>query len=216
MDLFRQLFLLIALLTAVALSATPQPSNSTRAVDVTANASFPDIGMHLVLLRISSLMLTYIGPHDLVLNYDDLMSGPESKDRFANISAPASAFTALDTDSAAGRHGLIIRIGESKQHVGELNGQRMWDMIHDALMNLCPIERGKIGCYGGMPGARLPFQYVPDEDRPNAYYGAIIIEGIPYKDKKGNYATNAMLLLTMQGMFREQNFPGLAAATVSI
>lgn len=144
------------------------------------------------------------------------MSDPEPKDRFAYTSASISAFTAMNTDSTAHSHGLIIRIGEEKQHVGELNGQKMWDTVHDALMNMCPTGRGQVGCYHGMPGAKLPSQYAPVEIRRNDYYAAIKIEGIPYKDKRGDYATNAELLLTMEDMFREQESPSLAAATVSI
>lgn len=146
------------------------------------------------------------------------MSGPEPEDRFANVSAPASASAGLNTDPTTGRDGVIIRMGMSKQYVGELNKQRMWDTIHNALMKLCPIVRGQIGCYEKMPGARDPNQvpFAPSKPGQPDLFKKIWIEGIPYKDDKGNYATNSWLTLTMEGMFRERNFPGLAAATVSI
>jgi len=83
-------------------------------------------------------------------------------------------------------------------------------------MQLCPFERGTIGCYGNnMPGALDPAQR-----HMLAQSGRLLnkfwIQGIPYRDDKGNNATIASLRLTLQGMFREQNFPGLAPATIRI
>ena len=144
------------------------------------------------------------------------MSVPEPEDRFANVSAPTFAFTGMDTDPRTGSHGVIIRMSTSKQYVAELKGQRMWDAIYNALMQLCPLERGTIGCYGdNMPGALDPNQRNM-VGQPGRLLNKFWIQDIPYRDDKGNYATNAFLRLTLQGIFREQNFPGLASATVRI
>lgn len=201
----------LLLLMAVAFGA-PQSSDHNLLLNETVDASYSRIGMHGVLSMTQVLTLT--GIYDLVLNYTDLMSDPEPGDRFANVSAPISAFTGLSTVPITGSHGVIIRMGTSKQHIGELNKQRMWDTIHNSLMQLCPIERGQIGCYKDMPGARNPESFYPPNPEYLTYYKRISIGGIPYKDDKGNYATNARLIITMEGMFRERNFPGLAAATV--
>lgn len=142
------------------------------------------------------------------------MSGPEPEDRFINSSTPTTARTTSNTDPTTGSHGLVIRMGMSKQHVGELKGQRIWNAVYDALHKMCPLERGRIGCYEGMPGAQVP----NDDGTPSAnslFYKKVWVTGIPYKDDKGNYATNAWLTLTMEGMFRDQQYPGIGAATVS-
>jgi hypothetical protein len=149
-----------------------------------------------------------------VFNYEDLMSGPEPEDRFINISTPATAFTALNSDPTKGDHRLIIRMGMGKQHVAELKGQRMFNTIIDALKKMCPLERGQIGCYENMPGAKNP----NDDGSPSkdlVFYKKVLVRGVPYKDGNGNYATNAWLTLKMIGIFRDHQFPGLGAATVS-
>ncbi|KAF3047119.1 hypothetical protein E8E12_011338 [Didymella heteroderae] len=195
MKLLHQFLLLLALLAAVALAARPEASEPVRTLNLTINDTYP-----------------VIGPNNLVLDYNDLMSGPEPEDRFANISAPGTVLTALNTDPTEGSHGLIIRMGTSKQHVGELKGQRVWDMIHGALKKACPLERCQIGCYPDMPGA-----FDPNKDgTPNkelVFYKNVLLTGIPYKDDEGMYATNAYLNLTLHGMFRDQRFSGLGAAT---
>lgn len=138
------------------------------------------------------------------------MQGPEPENRFASNSTPA---TALNTDPTVGSHGLIIRISEDKQHAGELKGQRMWDVVNDALIKMCPFERGRIGCYEDMPGTIDPH----DDNSPREgqhFYKKYWVNDVPYRNEHGRYAHNAWLTLTMRGMFRNQRYPDIGAATV--
>lgn len=157
------------------------------------------------------MRLTATAPGALVWDYAEIMSGPEPEDRFANLSVPASAAGA--SKDLAGANLPIIRMSTNKQHAGEITGQRMWDKIHEALLAICPLERGTIGCYPGMPGSGDPNK---DGTLPQGvvYNSEVWVEGVPYQDSEGRYATNAWITIKATGIFRDQKYPGIGAAMV--
>ncbi len=149
----------------------------------------------------------------MVYRYADLMSGPEPENRFANLTGAATG-SGTDRDWSQGSDSVIIRMSTVKQHVAEFAGQRLFDVIHDALLKICPYERGRIGCYPQMPGAGTPDKHntLPSGEE---YYGKVFVVDVPYKTGKGDYATNAWLTITAQAIFRDGKYPGIGAATVS-
>lgn len=157
------------------------------------------------------MLLTATGPGDVVYRYADLMSGPEPENDYANPTAPATGWSG---DASKGSYTPVIRMSTIREHVGEFQGQRLFDVIHNALLKICPYERGLIGCYEDMPGAgepnddnSLPLEY--------KYYNKFWVLDVPYKTDKGDYAVNAWFTITAQAIFRNQKYPGLGAATVS-
>jgi hypothetical protein len=78
------------------------------------------------------------------------MSGLEPADRHAGLVVPP--ITGAD-GSSGGRHTVDIRMSKNKQHVAEFHRQRLFNLIHDALLKICSYERGRIDCYEAMPGA---------------------------------------------------------------
>lgn len=167
--------------------------------------------------------LTPIGPGDVVYRYADLMSGPEPDDQFPGIEAdttstahPSLAVHAAGWDPSAPTEAKIamVRLSAVKQHVAEFAGQRLFDIIHDALLKMCPYERGRIGCYPDMPGAGKPNDDNTLQSKYK-YYDRVYILDVPYKTSKGEYATNAWITITAQAIYREDKYPGIGAATVS-
>lgn len=136
------------------------------------------------------------------------MSGPEPVNRFANLTVPSTA----NADSSTGDHTVDIRMSSDKQHVAELHGQRLFDIIHDSLLKICPYDRGSIGCYESMPGAGKPNN---DLTLTYTYASKYWILDVPYLTDKGNYAYNAWITITARAIFRNKKYPGLGAATVS-
>lgn len=145
------------------------------------------------------------------------MSDPEPKDVYAGLTANADHSTYIESggaSSAVGGKVAMVRMSTVKQHVAELSGQRLFDIIHDALLKMCPYERGRIGCYPNMPGAATP--YGQNQLQPwQKYHNKVWIQGVPYKSDRGNYRNNAWITITAKAIFREDRYPGLGAATVS-
>jgi hypothetical protein len=75
-------------------------------------------------------------------------------------------------------------------------------------MDICPSERGGIGCYDKMPGAGVP-------GRGYKYASECTISEVPYRNGKGGYGHNAWITIKAQAIFRNKKYPGLGAATVS-
>ncbi|KAH6625343.1 hypothetical protein C7974DRAFT_199193 [Boeremia exigua] len=153
-----------------------------------------------------------IGPSDVVYRYADLMNGPEPESRYANPFRPAVGEDDKGRLLASYQNVPVIRMSTVKQHVGEFAGQRLFNIIHDALLKICPYERGRIGCYPNMPGAGRP-QDDNTLKQPYKYYDRFWILDVPYINDKGDYATNAWITITAQAIFRDQKYPGIAAAT---
>ncbi|KAJ4993263.1 hypothetical protein SVAN01_01238 [Stagonosporopsis vannaccii] len=153
------------------------------------------------------------GPDDIVLRYTDLMRGPEPEDKHAGMTAHVDLHTySGDASSATDGKVAMIRMSTVKQHVGELAGQRLFDIVHDALLKICPYERGRIGCYSSMPGAAKPYgENILESGKK--YYDRYWIQDVPYKNDKGEYKTNAWITITAEAIFREDKYPGLGAAT---
>ncbi|KAF9693040.1 hypothetical protein EKO04_009083 [Ascochyta lentis] len=147
------------------------------------------------------------GPHVKVYSYDDIMSAPEPVDSYANLSTLVTA-----GNGAEGTYTADIRMsgGDTKQHVAQISGQRMWDVLHKCLLEICPYERGRIGCYEDMLGAGVPEK---DGKMKRSYYSRCVIDKIPYKTKKGGYATDASLTIKARAIFRNDKYPGMGAAT---
>jgi len=145
------------------------------------------------------------------------MSDPDPKDVYTGLTANADISTYTEgggASSAVGGKVAMVRMSTVKQHVAELSGQRLFDIIHDALLKMCPYERGRIGCYPNMPGAATPY----GQNQLNSgkkYYDRVWIQGVPYKSDRGNYRNNAWITITAKAIFREDRYPGLGAATVS-
>lgn len=139
------------------------------------------------------------------------MSGPEPIDPYANLTT-LPAVTA--GSEAEGTYTVDIRMSghETRQHVGQLNGQRMWQTIHNCLMDICPYERGSIGCYDEMPSAGFD---KPGKSRTHRFQSKCRIEDVPYVTSKGSYATNAHIDIWATGIYRDKKYPGLGEATVS-
>jgi hypothetical protein len=155
------------------------------------------------------MRLTATAPGVLVWGYAEIMSGPEPKDRFANLMVPVLA----ESEDSSGVNLPIIRMSTNRQYVAEITRQRLWDKVHEALHAICPLERGVIGCYPGMPGSGRPND---DNSLPQGvvYNDEVWITTVPYKDDHGDYATNAWITITATGIFRDQKYPGIGAALV--
>lgn len=138
------------------------------------------------------------------------MSGPEPADHYANIYVPITAGV-----GAEGIHTADIRMSrhDTRQHVGQLAGQRMWDAIYKCLLDICPYERGRIGCYKGMPGAGT--RKKDGESDSHKYYSECRIADVPYVNDKGEYTAHAWLTIKAEAIFRNDKYPGIGAATVS-
>lgn len=146
-----------------------------------------------------------------MVNYADLMRGPEPENRYDSPTAPAIRYS---SDPTKGKYAAVIRMGTKKQHVGEFHGQRMFNVIKDALKKICPYERGRIGCYETMPGAIDP----KNDNSPKEgqkYYSKYWVMDVPYKTDNGDYESHAWLTITARAMYRNQKYPGIGAATVS-
>lgn len=140
------------------------------------------------------------------------MNKPEPEDRFANLAVSIAGESRLG-DNLKGTNTAIIRMSTVKQHIGEFAGQRLFDIIHSALLKLCPYERGRTGCYPGMPGSG---ESSDDNTLASAYkyYNKYYILDVPYRTEGGDYATNAWITITAKAIFRDQKYPGIGAATV--
>ncbi|UPX17413.1 uncharacterized protein EKO05_0007770 [Ascochyta rabiei] len=137
------------------------------------------------------------------------MAATEPVSPYANSQVPITAGEGTDSIYTAD---VRMSGDETRQHVGQISGQRMWDVVHKRLLEICPYERGPIGCYEDMPGAGLPEK---DGKMKQSYYSECVISKVPYKTKKGEYASNARLTVKARATFRDAKYPGLGAATVS-
>lgn len=149
-----------------------------------------------------------------MLHYADLMSGPEPEDKHTGLNAQTDLTANVADSGPVGGKVAMVRMSTEKQHVAEFAGQRLFDVIHDALLKMCPYERGRIGCYSSMPGAAKP----TDDNTLQSgyqYYDRYWILDVPYKKDNGEYGTNAWITITTAAIFREDMYPGLGAATVS-
>jgi hypothetical protein len=208
MKLLQCLFCL--LLLAVIALADPAPLFCRGlASNYTTNSTYPEPRKYTSARF--TMRLTATAPGALVWDYAEMMSRPEPEDRFANLTVPAAAAGA--SKDLAGANLPIIRMSSNKQHIAEYTHQRMWDMIHEALVAICPLERGAIGCYPGMPGSGKPYDdgTLPPGD---VYKSMVRINGVPYQDSQGRYANNAWITVTATGIFRDQKYPGIGAALV--
>jgi hypothetical protein len=144
-----------------------------------------------------------------VYSYNDLMGGPEPFDPYAALAIPATAGS-----GAEGTYTADIRMSGSstRQHMGQLSGQRIWQAIHNCLVDICPHERGGIGCYEDMPSAGLKD---PTNPRTFKYRNMCQIENVPYQDAKGGYSTDASINIEARVIYRSKKYPGLGEAIVS-
>jgi hypothetical protein len=208
MKLLQWLFCL--LLLAVIALADPAPLSCRDLTNnYTTNSTYPEPRKYTSARF--TMPLTATAPGALVWDYAEMMSRPEPEDRFANLTVPASAAGA--SKDLAGANLPIIRMSTNKQHIAEYTSQRMWDMIHDALLAICPLERGTIGCYPGMPGSGEPTDHgkLP---QGVVYNSVVWITGVPYQGPDDRYSTNAYITITATGIFRDQKYPGIGAAMV--
>ncbi|KAJ4376040.1 hypothetical protein N0V83_001321 [Neocucurbitaria cava] len=91
-----------------------------------------------------------------------------------------------------------IRIGGTRQHIGTLRKQRLWDSIHDCLKLLCDFDVGsKNPCYNTPAGDTFVLCKVPHH--------------IVYSDK-GKYAYNAYIEIMVRAAWYNPSYPGLAEA----
>lgn len=206
MKLLQWLFCLL-LLAVIALADPAAPSRLDLTNNYTTNSTYPEPRRYTSAQ--DTMRLTATAPGALVWDYAEIMSGPEPEDRFANLIMPDLAAS----KDLAGANLPIIRMSTNKQHIGEMTHQRIWDRVHTALLAICPLERGSIGCYPGMPGSGEPNK---DGTLPQGvvYNSEVWIRGMPYQDSHGNYATNAWVIITATGIFRDQKYPGIGAAMV--
>ncbi|KAJ4366697.1 hypothetical protein N0V95_000025 [Ascochyta clinopodiicola] len=184
--------LIIILLVAVALARYSAGAVSTLdfVVNPTVNGTFSAFESHVK-----------------VYLYDDIMSAPEPVSPYASPPVPV-----ITGEAADGTYTADIRMSgdDTKQHVGQISEQRMWDVVHKCLLEICPFERGRLGCYEDMPGAGFPEK---DGAMKQSYYSKCVISKVPYKTNKREYASDGELTIKARAIFRNAKYPGLGAAT---
>ena len=207
MKLVQWLFCL--LLLAVIALANPAPlSFRDLTSNYTTNSTYPKPRKYTSVQV--NMRLTATAPGALVWDYAEIMSEPEPENRFANLTVPASAVA--EGKDLVGANLPIIRMSTVKQHMAEFNRQRVWDKIHEALLRLCPLERGVIGCYPDMPGASTKKDDTLSEG--TIYTSVAWIMNVPYQGPYNRYSTNAHIEIKATGIFRDQKYPGIGAALV--
>lgn len=137
------------------------------------------------------------------------MNGPEPIDQYPDLSVLTTASVGAEVPFTID---LRMSGDATRQHVGQLSGQRMWDAVYRCLVDICPHGRGQIGCWDQMPGAGKPQN--DGKPNPGPYYSECWISDVPYKNAKGDYVGHGRLTIKAQAIFRDEKNLGLGAATV--